>query len=671
MYDNVFQPIQVGNVTIPNRIVRAAHGTFLDFPTRDNPDSSLIAYHVARARGGVGMSILEASPVHPSAVLGTINPWSDEVLWGYERLAGAVHAHGMMLFQQLWHGGNAYPNTSGESPWSASAIPNPFGGTVPIPMTKAMIDEMVAAYAAAARRVKQGGLDGVEVHAAHGYLPAQFFSPAINRRTDEYGGSLENRVRFCREILQAVRAEVGEGFPVGVRLVADEEYEGGLRTDDAVEIAKLLEPDIDFLNVSVGSYYRFYKMLSPMDDPLGYEVPKTGVVARAVDVPTIVTGRIMTIDHASRIIAEGVSDMVSMVRALIADPDLVRKSRDGRPNEVRPCIGSSQGCTGHEEPHIACVVNVAAGYESTAYVDAPSSATTRRRLLVAGGGPAGLEAARTLALAGHEVHLAEMTSALGGQVNMAASAPHRSDFGAITRWLADEVERVGVKVILRTFAEPQLVADLDPDAVFVATGTTPRRDGFQVVRPGQQLTGADLPHVYTSWDTLGFGGRAEIGQTAVVYDDTGWYDAICVCDKLLEAGSEVTLVTRFDRFPARVPGSNSLIDMTALPARERLLTNPRFHLLTDSCLVEITRSHVEARLIHPGATSTRQLPADTVVMIGYDHPNRELADALQGTGRPALLIGDASGSRSLRSAIRGGTMVARAYLAQLRESANR
>ena len=411
------------------------------------------------------MSFLEASPVHPSAQLSNILLYRDDVVWGLEQLSSAAHKHGMKLFQQLWHGGHNDANTSGQSPWSSSDVPNPSGCIVPIPMTQAMIDEAIGAYASAARRVKEGGLDGVEVHAAHGYLPAQFFSASLNRRTDKYGGPLENRVRFCVEIVEAIRSEVGKDFPIGVRMVADEEYEGGMRMEEAIEVAHLLEPHIDFLNLSVGSYYRFYKMLSPMDDPLGYELPKTGTVARAVNVPTIVTGRIMTIEHASRVIADGMADMVSMVRALIADPELVKKTREGRAAEVRPCIGSSQGCVGQEVPHVCCVVNVSAGFEAEVPLHIEPTKEKKGKFLVAGGGPAGLEAARTLAIGGHEVHLAEMTPHLGGQVAIAATAPHRADYGAITRWLAEEVERLGVKVMLRTFVEPDMVAELNPDAV--------------------------------------------------------------------------------------------------------------------------------------------------------------------------------------------------------------
>jgi 2,4-dienoyl-CoA reductase-like NADH-dependent reductase (Old Yellow Enzyme family) len=664
VYDNLFEPIQVAGTTIPNRIVRAAHGTYLGFPRRGDTDSPLIAYHVARARGGVGMSILETTPVHPSSinhghVANYIPAWTDEVVDWYRKIADAVHPHGMKLFQQLWHGGHSFANTLGGPPWSASDVPNPAIGLVPVPMTKPMIDDVVAGYAATARRCKEGGLDGVEVHAAHGYLPAQFFSLATNHRDDEYGPhSFESRTRFCREVLDAIRTEVGPEFPVGVRLVADEEYDGGMVPAEATEIAKLLEPQVDFLNISVGTYYRGYKMLSTMDDPYGYEIPKTGPVSRAVTVPTILTGRIMTLDHASQLVAEGVTDMVSMVRALIADPDLVRKSRQGRAGEVRPCIGSSQGCIAHEEGHIGCVVNASAGFETTVSTDISDRAGVPKRVMIAGAGPSGLEAARAAALRGHEVFIYEMTAKIGGQVAIAASAPHRADVAGITGYLAGELERLGVKVVMRTFVEPELVEKMQPDVLIVAAGSTPRRDGFQATRPRYPLKGAELGHVYTSWDVFGFGGQAKVGERAVVYDDTGSYESICVSEHLLAKGADVTVVTRHREMAASVAGRQHL-DLTAGPAIERLMPDPRFHLITNSHLLEITPTDVEvAYALGPGGPSSRHA-ADTVVFIGYNEPNRQLADALAGSGITVHVIGDAAGGRSLRGAIRDAALLVR------------
>lgn len=650
MYDNLFEPIQLAATTVPNRVVRTAHSTGSPW-VDDSP--GLIDYHVARARGGVGLSILEIAGVHLSSP--TLIPvHADTVVAGYEKLAAACHPHGMKLFQQLWHGGSASPwNVLGGPPWSASDVPNPSVGVVPVPMTKTMIDDVVGAFGAAAGRVKAGGLDGVEIHGAHGYLVGQFLSPVSNRRDDDYGGSLENRVRFLSEVIAAMRAEVGPEFPIGVRLISDEEVDGGLVPPDVAEIARLIEPTIDFIDVSLGTYYRFYKMLAPMDDPLGYEVPKSEVVTRAVSVPSIVTGRIMTLDHASHLVDTGVADMVSMVRALIADPELVRKTREGRANEVRPCISSSQGCVGGllTTGKVGCVVNVAAGNETTTPFEVPGPAETPRRVLVVGGGPAGLEAARTAALRGHDVLLYEMTARLGGQVAIAASAPHRADMGAITRWLADELERLGVKVSLRTPVDPDLIADEAPDVVILATGSSPRRDGFQAARPLHRLDGIDLPHVYTSWDLLGFGGRAKVGSRALVYDDVGGYEAISAADALLEAGAAVTFVTRHDTFGTAVPGPPA----TVLPARERLMAG-EFSLVTSSYLHAIGPTEVQVRTLAGDKASTH--PADTVVFVGINRPNRELADALAGSPAPVHLVGDATGGQSLQKAIHdAGTLV--------------
>ncbi|MGC1513342.1 MAG: FAD-dependent oxidoreductase [Acidimicrobiales bacterium] len=656
MYENLFQPIQIGSTTIPNRIVRTAHSTghlWVD------SGKSLISYHEARARGGVGMSILEIGGVHMSSP-SIIPAFADFVMDGYQKLADAMAPHGMKLFQQLWHGGSAAPlNIMGGPLWSASDVPNPQNGLVPVPMTQGMIDEIVEAFAAGARRVLGGGLDGVEIHGAHGYLIGQFLSPLTNKRTDDYGGSVENRTRFLREIIAAMRAEVGPTFPIGVRLSSSEEVEGGLTPDQCAEIALIVEPLVDFIDVSLAGYYKFYRMLAPMDEPLGYELPKSELVTRSLRVPTIVTGRIMTLDHASQIVGSGQADMVSMVRALVADPDLVRKAREGHANEVRPCIGSSQGCLGGlfspklgMQPKMGCVVNVAAGIEDMMPSDTPTRATRTKRVVIVGGGAAGMEAARTAALRGHDVTLYEMTSKLGGQVAIAAQAPHRGDYGAITRWLADEMERLGVKVLLRTAADPDLLAEEGADEIIIATGSTPRRDGFQAGEPGRALEGGGLAHVYTSWDVFGFGGRATIGTNALVYDDTGEYEAVCVAEALIEAGAHVTFVTRHGRIGEHVPAPEG----TLLPALERLRSSD-FTCVTGSFIERISPDEVQIGVL--GGTKSTTYGADTVVMVGYNHPNRELADAMVAAGGRTHLVGDAAGGIGLQKAIKEGHMAAR------------
>jgi 2,4-dienoyl-CoA reductase-like NADH-dependent reductase (Old Yellow Enzyme family)/thioredoxin reductase len=643
-YANLFQPLQIGECTVPNRIARTAHST-------GTMGDDLIAYHEERARGGVGLAIIEIAGVQPSSAT-AIPVYSDRVLRFYEEMSRRMHAHGTKVFQQLWHGGAAYGRAG--QPVSASAVPYPNVNVVPRPMTKGMIDDTVAAFASAARRCRDGGLDGVELHGAHGYLIAQFLSPATNLRDDGYGGPIENRVRFVAEILQAIRAEVGAGFPVGIRLSGTDFIEGGIDPAEAAAVARLLEPTIDFLDVSMSSYWRFHKFLSTLDDPLGYEIPTSEQVTRAVTVPTIVTGRIMTLDHASHLVDSGVADMISIVRAMIADPHLVVKAREGREDEIRPCIGTSMGCVAQlmTTGRIECVVNVAAGKETTVAFEAATPAPVRKKVLIIGGGPAGLEAARIAAQRGHEVHLYEMTGHLGGQVRIAASAPHRGDLAAITRWLAGEITRLGVHVHLRTPVDPDLVIDARPDEVVIATGSTPRRNGFQLSSPSLPIPGADLPHVYTSWDVLGFGGRATVGTNAVVFDDTGTFEAISAADRLLDAGASVTIVSRLEQLGANIAYPPATVEAS----RERLFAS-RVRFIPAMALREITPTAVVVRGIGNDVVDT--IAADTVVIVSYHDPNRDIADHLEGQAFNLHLAGDVNGTNSIQAAIHAASALAR------------
>jgi 2,4-dienoyl-CoA reductase-like NADH-dependent reductase (Old Yellow Enzyme family) len=655
MYDALRQPIAIAGLTVPNRIVRTAHS--LGKPWVD-VDDALIAYHEARARGGVGLSILETGMVHASAPR-PVPSHDDRVIEGYQRLGDAVHRHGSTMMQQLWHGGSSMKaNPMGGSPWSASDIPNPLRGTVPIPMTKTMIDDVVAGFAAAARRVQRGGLDGVEIHGAHGYLVGQFLSPLTNTRDDEYGGDLVGRSRFLTEIIEAIRAEVGPSFPVGVRLSADEQVEGGLVQKDTIEIAKHVEHLVDFVDVSISSYYRFHRMMAPADAaPTGYELPFTEAVSRAVEKPTIVSGRFTTLDDADHVVESGVADMVSMVRALIADPDLVTKTLSGHPESVRPCTGTNQGCVGGiREGDFGCVVNPAAGKEKTWSSEPTDTSPRPRRVMVAGGGASGLEAARTAALRGHRVILVEGRRRLGGQVNAAAAAPHRAEFGAITEWLADEVRRLDVRILLSTYVEPDLIESEQPDVIIVATGSSPRRDGRTAASPGRRIPGIRLPHVHVSWDVFGMGGDIKGPVTsAVVYDDTGSWEAISAAESLLARGAKVTLATRFHTFGTALPDPPSTVDA----ARERLLAHDDFTLIPDVIVDEITPSAVMLGVL--GTSRCVDVGADCVVFVGFNESNRDLADLLPEVFAGEIYtVGDANGGRTLRQAITEGSRVARA-----------
>lgn len=649
MYQKLFESVQINGVTVPNRLARSPHTAGM--PWTDVSDD-YIAYNEERAKGGVGLTILGAAGVHPSSMTPGIPLHDDAVIPGYVRMMERLRPYGMKVFQQLQHSGAAYLQRGGV-PVSASPIPNPRpGATPPRALTTDEIGEIIEAFAQAARRCQEGGIDGVEIHAAHGYLITQFLSPTLNRRDDQYGGTFENRLRFPREILRAIRREVGPDYPVGMRLHNAEDFENGLGPAGMAEIARELEPDIDFVDMSAGTYWKFYKFFLMMDAPLGYEVPEAEVTTRALSVPTIVTGRIMSLDDAAQIVESGAADMVSMVRPLIADPHLITKAKDGRSAEIRPCIGTNQGCVGKffMTGRLGCTVNPSAGKETVVPVDVERSAVAKR-IVVIGGGAAGLEAARTSALRGHEVVLLEMARSLGGQVTLAGRAAHRADMNALTAWYESELQRLGVTVRLGVPADPDLIASLEPEEVIVATGSTPRDDGFQTAEPGSPAVGASLPHVVSSWDVLS--GRATVGETVLIHDDTGGYEAISVAETLAASGVKVTFVHRLETVGANVDYG----PVTVYPARERLV-EAGVEFIPFGHIVEITPDDVEIALSR--GPVRRRIPADTVILVGYNTPNDEIADWLREEGMSVHTIGDARGTRTLGDAIESADALARA-----------
>ena len=650
MHGKAFEPLRVNQMELRNRIVRTAHGVRLSW---SDGGGDQIAYHVARAKGGVAMAIIGIGGVHATSP--TVIPLhEDRVIPGLRKIADAVHEHGMKLVHQIWHGGSTKPNYLGGAPWSSSPVAHPTVGVVPVAMTKPMIDEVVEAFAKAAVRVKMAGLDGVEIHGANGYLVNQFLSPAFNHRADDYGGSLENRLRFVREILDAVRSVVGPDFTVGLRLSSTELIEHGLLPADAAEIACALEPKIDYLNVSFGTMHNPEKITAPMNEPMGYQLDSSAVVTREVSVPTIVTGRIMTMDMANHIVESGVSDLVSMVRGLIADPEIVNKSRDNRAAEIRPCIGTNLCVGSTVTGTFACTVNPSAGNEvERPLLEGTPPVAVPRRVLIAGGGPAGMECARSAALRGHDVTLYELRRELGGQVTMAARAPARGDLAAITHWQADELARIGVKVVLRAAVDPDVVAELSPDVLVLATGSTPRTDGIQLARPATPLPGIDLPHVYTSWDLLGSGRRPDAGTSALVFDDTGEFEPLAVACELAARGVSITFVTRFDGMGERILGRDTILAPTLFQ-----LTDVGIRIITRSHLEEITPGHVAVR--SDGGQVVHTVEADSVFFIGVNAPNRELAEYLTDFPGEVHQVGDAAGFHTLARAIHDGDALGRA-----------
>lgn len=648
---HVHTPINLGPVALKNRVVRTAHATNLGAGTMND---ALIGYHLARAEGGVGLSIIEILSVHPSTPA-TLNVFIPDIGDAYRKLVAAVRPHGMKLFQQLWHGGhNALP-LDGSPPWSASDVPSPTIGVTPVPMTQAMIDEIVAAYADTARKCEEWGLDGVEIHCAHGYLPAQFLSPNANRRSDGYGGSCENRLRFLREVVAAVRQAVSVNFAVGVR-VAPDQSAGGIGVEDVQRAVQALEDEhlIDFVDVSLGDYHAFPKLIGGMHEPMGYEMPTSAPIARAARTPAIVTGRFRTLEEADQIIRLGDADLVALTRAHIADPQLVNKTLAGHPEQVRPCIACNQGCVGGllgPAARMGCTVNPAIGAEDSLDDTRLTPVATPRRVLVVGGGPAGMEAARVAALRGHTVTLAEAADDLGGTLRIAARAPQRHGIADIAVWLEQEIYRLGVDVRLSSYLSADDIRSLAPDAVILATGSLPRMDGIQLSHPGEPIAGIARPHVLSSWDLLLERPPRPV-KSAVVIDDVGHYEGIAAAEHLLAQGAEVHFVTRHAAFAHQMEAA-----LSAEPALQRFARG-RFTLHLRTRALAIGQNDVELlpAYLPAGGPGAFRVPAERVVFISHNAPNRELASELATSGIPLQIIGDANAPRFLPVAIREGRL---------------
>lgn len=652
---NVFSPIAINRLTLKNRVVRAAHSTgYAPGAVTDQ----LIDYHRERARSGVALSILEATPVHRSSALYTVTAWDDDCVPGFARLADAVHEHGMAMFVQLWHGGHRWPDDKGHASFSASAIPSP-GSTVPvpIPMSRAMIAEVTDAFAQAALRVQRSGLDGVELQYAHGYLVHQFLSPAINRRTDDYGGDAEGRMRLALEIARAVRAAVGPDFPVGVR-VSPQMIANGFDSEDAALLVERLcgERLVDFVSASVGSTQNIPMELGAMHEPPGYMLPIVRPITAAATVPVIVTGRFRALEEAEQVIRDGDADMVSMVRAMIADPDIVAKTLAGESDRVRPCIACNQGCmkgTRGITAVMLCTVNATVGREADYGERLIVPSETPRRVVVVGGGPAGMEAARIAALGGHRVTLLEAQPSLGGALSIARRAPRMPTIGDFALWLEQEVYRLGVDVHLSNYAESDDVLAFEPDHVIVATGSLPRLDGLQTATPGTIVPGVDLPHVRSSHEIFDL-PRAALGDSAVVLDDVGHYEAIAVAEHLVDLGLQVSFVTRHISFAPQMEGP-----ARAGPALARL-SRGRFEVILRSTLVGIDAEGCDIAAIDGG--KVRRVPASTVVLVTYNQPLDALYHALADhpDGPAVTLVGDARSPRDILVAIQEGHFAARA-----------
>jgi 2,4-dienoyl-CoA reductase-like NADH-dependent reductase (Old Yellow Enzyme family) len=636
----IFSPIGIGNITVKNRLVMASTTSALG---QDGFVSDrTLAYYARRARGGVGLIVTEAFHVHPASNIGYSNlqAHADAHVPGLAALAGAIKAGGAAAVAQIVHVGRQWNSlNSRQAPVGPSPIPStPVFLEHPHELAAEEIAEIVEAFGAAARRVRAAGFDGVEIHGAHGFLIQQFISGWSNHRQDEYGGSLENRLRFAGEVLTAVRRNVGDDFVVGLKFSAEEGVPGGLTLAQTLEIVPRLERmgRLDYFLVSMGGFGNIEFIHPTTHYGLSPFIHCAAAVKGVTRLPVIAVGKIKF--ALEEVLRAGKADLVAMARPLICDPELPLKLLEDRPEEIRSCLSCNE-CHGRVwfNHRIGCAFNPEAGNEIEGDL---TPAPTRKRVVVVGGGPAGCEAARVAALRGHEVILLEQSPRLGGRINIAASLPDRDDYYAIPLFFSLQLDKLQVDVRLKTVATRETVLALEPDAVVVATGTRPWRPDI----PG--ATGAS---VWQMEDVIT--RRPDLGPRVVVLDYDHHVAPLAVADLLASRGAQVALLTSLHMVGVEV-------ELNTQNVYYRRLAERRVQIHPDVVPVAIDgrRVCVEHRL--SGARS-EIADTDAVVICSPGAAEAGLAARLRGRVGRVVVVGDARAPRRLLAGIYDAYQAAR------------
>ena len=645
-FAHLLSPIKIRSMTVRNRIVMSAHVNGYSWDLV--PNERMIDYWVARAKGGVGLIGMHLLFVHPIADRNTFRvPGLVDVL---KRTADAVHAHGARITCQIGNIGGSYGYFGLPAPWAPSSMlyQNQIGDQyIAHEMTKDDIKRMIDSFVHAAAVVKEAGLDGVELHGTHGYLVSEFMSPRWNKRKDEYGGSLENRMRLPIEIIDAVRDAVGSDLVMGMRVCGDEFVPGGYTLDDMMVMAPMLTKTgkLDYLNVSAGTYSSVSAMIDPMFYPLNSFVYCAAAVKRVIDIPVFARGRIIDPDQAEQILANGQADMVSMVRANIADSEFVNKAEEGRVEEIRKCLGCNEGCWGGVTRHggsgISCAMDPVTGREWQPGWSELQSAEVRKRVMIIGGGPAGLEAARVAALRGHQVSLYDRGSELGGQTLIAAKAPGRDGFLELGRYYTHQMKLLKVDVHLNTEVIAEMVRREDPQAVVVATGSVPHIP---------DIPGVDKDNVVEVREVLN--GEAKVGDSVVIIGFDGDIQSLNCAEFLAERGRKVEILSMGYQLGAK-------LDSATKHAIHQRLFQKGVRLTPHTGVKEISGNAITAFNIFTNE-ERRIEGVDTVVIGCGGQEDNALYYALKDKVREIHLVGDANGIRRIVDATLDGATVGRA-----------
>jgi 2,4-dienoyl-CoA reductase-like NADH-dependent reductase (Old Yellow Enzyme family)/thioredoxin reductase len=632
----LFEEISINSLTLKNRIIMPCiDSTFTGEGGTVNP--RLINYFRRRAQGGVAFIMVGPASFDPAGI-GYISDYRldrGDILQGLSKLAGAIHKFDVPVGLQMYHGGRqADPDITGQELLAPSAIADPVRRIVPRALTIAQIEELIHGFGTYALKVKEAGFDAVEIHGSHGYLLSEFLSPYANQRTDRYGGSLENRARFPGEIIREVRKNVGKDFPVIFRIAGDEHVSGGLTSEDTSLIARIIQDaGADAINVSAGTYKTAEWIVPPMILPRGCNVHAAEAIKKNVSIPVIVAGRINSPEFAESVLVQGKADLVAMGRPLVADPDLPEKAKQGRFNQIRRCIACDL-CVDmlFKGEEIKCTVNPEVGFESDFVL---SPAGIPKKVMVIGGGPAGMEAARIAALRGHKVSIFEEHNRLGGMIEPAARASFKEEIKNIIEYYDAVLNKLEVDLHLGEKVSKEVVCEFKPDVVVIATGATP-------LVP--DIAGADLPNVVQAVDVL-LDNETPRGKIAVL----GGGSVGCeVASFLAETGEDVTV---FEMLPYVAHGMPRLLGKMM---KDKMI-DLGISFMTSRKVVQIIKNGLICKN-SDGREETHY--CDRVVLAVGAVPENSLTESLKGLVPEIHVVGDCFKPRRAADAIQEGARAA-------------
>jgi len=646
-YKYLFTPIKLGKTELRNRVVFLPHTTM--YPVEGMETERLSRYLAERSKGGAGLVIHECQDVHPKG------PSADRQTYAYReeniplvrRTVDMVHEHGAKYFGQLTFAGATVVTKHHTIMWAPSNVPDHVtkAGQIPKEMEIEEIKEVVQAYAQSALNQKASGVDGIELKMAHDGLIRQFLSNYYNKRTDEYGGTFENRTRFALEVIGAVRAAIGPDMTLGVRLCLDEFLPDGFGLDYWIKVAQAFAATgkIDYISPSVGSYISDNFMIPNMTVPQGYAVPMIAQMKAAVDIPVFAFGRINDPAMAEKILADGQADLIGMARGMLCEPEWVNKTMAGKEDEVRKCVACNQACIRRcfEDHPISCIQNPSAGREKELGIGTETKATTKKRVMVVGAGPAGLKVAEVAARRGHKVTVYDKSDSVGGQVKLAMVAPTRSEFGELIRHLDIVCRNLGVEFKLGTEVTAEMILADKPDTVVLANGSTPTPPPF---------TSDSQTKVYSVEQLLS--QKPALGSKVVLFDDDYAWAAGGAALYVLEQGAHLDIVTTGFIFGGDM-------DFADLLNVYPMLGDAKVNVTPAAGIVSVSdRKVVVGKGFSPHQDVIENV--DTVIYATRNIPNQDLYFSLKGKVAELHRIGDCAAARKVEHAIIEGVELGRA-----------